>query len=77
MLEKELRDSDEKLFKIVADNIEAALANGYNIDDYTDDELAGDLSAYAEDCEIYSVEYLTAAVHRWRKNRGRTKEAQI
>jgi hypothetical protein len=76
MLEKELRESDEKLFKIVADNIEEALKNGYNFDDYTDEELAGDLSAYAEDCSNYSIEYLTAAVHKWRKQWENPKEEE-
>jgi hypothetical protein len=73
MLEKELKESDEVLFKIVADNLEASIENEYNMDSYTDEELAGDLLAYAEDCSEYSIEYLTAAVHKWRKKNGRSQ----
>jgi hypothetical protein len=63
----------EELMKKISDNIKDASDNEYNIDDYTDEELAGDLLAYAEDCENETYEDILATVKEWRKNCGRTK----
>lgn len=50
------------VIKQVRDNIQEALANDYKFDTYTDEELAGDLHAYAEDLENKSFEQILQAV---------------
>jgi hypothetical protein len=50
------------VIKQVRDNIQAALEGGHKFDDYTDEELAGDLHAYAEDLENKTYEQILSAV---------------
>jgi hypothetical protein len=65
----------EKLIKIVSDNAENAMADGYEVDKYSDADLAGDMCAYAADCEEYDIADVTAAIIEWRKRNGRSKTA--
>jgi hypothetical protein len=50
------------IIKYVRDNILDALENDFSFDDYTDEELAGDLIAYAENMENKTFEEVLAAV---------------
>jgi len=50
------------IIKYVRDNITDAIDNGYNFNDYTDEDLAGDLIAYAENMENKTFEEVLAAV---------------
>jgi hypothetical protein len=50
------------VLKEVRDNINSALEGGFIFDDYTDEDLAGDLIAYAEDMENKTFEQVLQAV---------------
>jgi repressor of nif and glnA expression len=50
------------VIKMVRDNINSALEGGYNFDNYTDEDLAGDLVAYAADLENKTFEQILQAV---------------
>jgi hypothetical protein len=50
------------IIKEVRDNILTALEGGYTFDNYTDEDLAGDLCAYAEDMENKTFEQVLQAV---------------
>jgi predicted house-cleaning noncanonical NTP pyrophosphatase (MazG superfamily) len=50
------------IIKQVRDNILEALSNDYDFSSYTDEELAGDLHAYAEDLENKTFEQILQAV---------------
>jgi hypothetical protein len=50
------------VIKLIRDNIQTALEGGYTFDDYTDEDLAGDLVAYAEDLENKTFEQILHAV---------------
>ena len=53
----------------VADNLNDAMTGGYDISDWTVEEIATDLICYAADCEHASVELLTPFVQAWKDAR--------
>jgi hypothetical protein len=53
---------DDILIQQVRENILSALEGGHEFDNYTDEELAGDLHAYAEDLENKTFEQILQAV---------------
>ena len=50
----------------IRENIEAARENQYDLSNYSDEELAGDLIAYAADVEGETFENILAAVKEYR-----------
>lgn len=49
----------------VFSNLDDALANGYDVRDWTPDEIVCDLQAYAADCESVSADQLRPHVVAW------------
>lgn len=56
------------LAELVKENIDEAIANGYDLTGYTDEELAGDLIAYAIDLQDEDYYEVTKAVKEWRQH---------
>ena len=54
------------ILDLVKANVASAIENGYSFADFTDEELAGDLTAYAADLEGESFEDVLAAVKAMR-----------
>jgi hypothetical protein len=61
--------------KLVFDNLDAALEGGQFepgncLDGMSPDEIAYDMTMYAEGCENYRPEDLALYVHEWQRERG-------
>ena len=61
----------DELRKKVDENIKEAHLNDYSFDNYDDEDLAGDMQAYAENCEDETYDDILAAVKEWREKNGR------
>lgn len=53
---------ETSVVNMVRENIKNAIENDYDCGDYTDEELAGDLHAYAADLENKTFESILQAV---------------
>jgi hypothetical protein len=62
---------DPVLLAKVRDNIQAAKDGDYDMSGYTDEDLAGDLSAFASDLEKENYEDILAAVKELRHGSAR------
>lgn len=56
------------LLSFIAEDIKSATDNGYSFDEYSDEDLAGELIAYA-DYDNYSFDEILEAVKEYRKNK--------
>lgn len=51
--------------QLIFSNLDDALANGYDVRDWTTDEIVTDLQCYAADCEDASADALRPHVEAW------------
>lgn len=57
---------ESSLLSCVTEDMNHAIENGYTFNDYSDEDLAGDLMAYSDEYENSTFEDVLEAVKEWR-----------
>jgi hypothetical protein len=60
---------NNKLYQLVVQSYKIAIANGYDLDEWSALEVAQDMCAYDADIEDYSEKEVLMCVESYRKNR--------
>jgi hypothetical protein len=53
--------------EIIFSNLQSAKDNQYSFDGFTDEDIAADLIAFAEDCSDFKVEDMLPHIKEWRR----------